>query len=57
MNLIAAAASFGVLVAIFQWGWGLSLLGLGKEGPINAFLPVIMLSSSSASRWTTRCSW
>ncbi|MFF4251260.1 MMPL family transporter [Streptomyces sp. NPDC001663] len=44
MNLIAAAASFGVLVAIFQWGWGLDLLGLGKEGPINAFLPVIMLS-------------
>ncbi|WP_367326171.1 MMPL family transporter [Streptomyces sp. HUAS ZL42] len=44
MNLIAAAASFGVLVAIFQWGWGLELMGLGKEGPINAFLPVIMLS-------------
>ncbi|WP_142147266.1 MMPL family transporter [Streptomyces sp. SLBN-31] len=44
MNLIAAAASFGVLVAIFQWGWGLDLLNLGKEGPINAFLPVIMLS-------------
>jgi len=44
MNLIAAAASFGVLVAIFQWGWGLDLLGLGKEGPINSFLPVIMLS-------------
>ncbi|MFD5819675.1 MMPL family transporter [Streptomyces sp. NPDC127038] len=44
MNLIAAAASFGVLVAVFQWGWGLGPLGLGKEGPINAFLPVIMLS-------------
>ncbi|MFH8804409.1 MMPL family transporter [Streptomyces sp. NPDC017936] len=44
MNLIAAAASFGVLVAVFQWGWGLDLLALGKEGPINAFLPVIMLS-------------
>ncbi|MET7696175.1 MMPL family transporter [Streptomyces sp. NPDC005485] len=44
MNLIAAAASFGVLVAVFQWGWGLDLLGLGKEGPIQAFLPVIMLS-------------
>ncbi|MFJ6982247.1 MULTISPECIES: MMPL family transporter [unclassified Streptomyces] len=44
MNLVAAAASFGVLVAIYQWGWGLELLGLGKEGPINAFLPVIMLS-------------
>ncbi|MFH9978261.1 MMPL family transporter [Streptomyces sp. NPDC017179] len=44
MNLVAAAASFGVLVAIYQWGWGLELLGLGKEGPIQAFLPVIMLS-------------
>ncbi|MBA4861533.1 MMPL family transporter [Streptomyces sp. PSKA54] len=44
MNLIAAAASFGVLVAVFQWGWGLDLLGLGKEGPISAYLPVIMLS-------------
>ncbi|WP_221347891.1 MMPL family transporter [Streptomyces beigongshangae] len=44
MNLVAAAASFGVLVAIFQWGWGTELLGVGKEGPITAFLPVIMLS-------------
>ncbi|MFF7141106.1 MMPL family transporter [Streptomyces nodosus] len=44
MNLIAAAASFGVLVAVYQWGWGLELLGLGKEGPIQAFLPIIMLS-------------
>ncbi|MEV8017655.1 MMPL family transporter [Streptomyces sp. NPDC086554] len=44
MNLIAAAASFGVLVAVFQWGWGTELLGVGKEGPITAFLPVIMLS-------------
>jgi RND superfamily putative drug exporter len=44
MNLIAAASSFGVLVAIFQWGWGLNLLGLGQEGPIAAFLPIIMLS-------------
>ncbi|MEV5613530.1 MMPL family transporter [Streptomyces sp. NPDC052225] len=44
MNLIAAAASFGVLVAIFQWGWGAEALGIGKEGPITAFLPVIMLS-------------
>jgi RND superfamily putative drug exporter len=42
MNLIAAAASFGVLVACFQWGWGGSLAG--REGPIDAFLPVIMLS-------------
>ncbi|MFF3310978.1 MMPL family transporter [Streptomyces sp. NPDC002952] len=44
MNLIAAAASFGVLVAVFQWGWGVEAIGFGKEGPITSFLPVIMLS-------------
>ncbi|GAA4992660.1 MMPL family transporter [Yinghuangia aomiensis] len=43
MNLIAAAASFGLLVTVFQWGWGMDLLGLGKEGPIVSFLPVVML--------------
>jgi RND superfamily putative drug exporter len=42
MNLVAAAASFGLLVACFQWGWGGSLAG--RAGPIDAFLPVIMLS-------------
>ena len=44
MNLLAAAASFGVVVAVFQWGWGTGLLGLGKAGPVEAFLPVIMLA-------------
>ncbi|MEU8133553.1 MMPL family transporter [Streptodolium elevatio] len=43
MNLLAAGASFGLLVMVFQWGWGMDLLGLGKEGPIVSFLPVIML--------------
>jgi RND superfamily putative drug exporter len=44
MNLLAAGASFGVVTAVFQWGWGTSLLGIGKAGPVEAFLPVIMLS-------------
>ena len=44
MNLLAAAASFGVLVAIFQYGWGLRLLNLGQAGPIESFLPVLMLA-------------
>ncbi|WP_194908667.1 MMPL family transporter [Catenulispora rubra] len=44
MNLLAAAASFGVLVAFFQWGWGSDPMGLGKPGPIEAFVPVMMLS-------------
>jgi RND superfamily putative drug exporter len=44
MNVLAAGASFGVIVAFFQWGWGSELIGLGAAGPVEAFLPVIMLS-------------
>ncbi|WP_406725365.1 MMPL family transporter [Streptomyces sp. GD-15H] len=44
MNVAAVAAAFGVIVAIFQWGWGSELLGLGRAGPIEPFLPVIMVS-------------
>ena len=44
MNLLAAAASFGVLVGVFQHGWGLRLLNLGQAGPIESFLPVLMLA-------------
>ncbi|MFG2192704.1 MMPL family transporter [Streptomyces sp. NPDC048639] len=44
MNILAVAASFGIVVAIFQLGWGSELLGLGSAGPIEPFLPVIMVS-------------
>ena len=44
MNLLAAGAAFGVLVAIFQFGWGLRALNLGQAGPVESFLPVLMLS-------------
>ncbi|WP_329413885.1 MMPL family transporter [Streptomyces sp. NBC_00704] len=44
MNVAAVAAAFGVVVAIFQWGWGSEPLGLGRAGPIEPFLPVIMVS-------------
>ena len=44
MNVAAVASSFGIVVAIFQWGWGSELLGLGSAGPIEPFLPVIMVS-------------
>ena len=44
MNVLAAAASFGVVVAIFQWGWGSDLLHLGGAGPVETFVPVIMLA-------------
>jgi RND superfamily putative drug exporter len=44
MNLLAAAASFGVLTAFFQWGWGTDAFGLGQAGPVEAFLPVVTLA-------------
>lgn len=44
MNVAAVTAAFGVVVAIFQWGWGSEFLGLGRAGPIEPFLPVIMVS-------------
>ncbi|CCB77027.1 MULTISPECIES: MMPL family transporter [Streptomycetaceae] len=44
MNVAAVASSFGIVVAVFQWGWGSELLGLGRAGPIEPFLPVIMVS-------------
>jgi putative drug exporter of the RND superfamily len=43
MNLLAAAATFGVMTALFQWGWGTSALGLGTAGPVESFLPVFLL--------------
>jgi RND superfamily putative drug exporter len=44
MNVAAVAAAFGVVVTVFQWGRGSELLGLGSAGPIEPFLPVIMVS-------------
>jgi RND superfamily putative drug exporter len=44
MNLLSIAAAYGVLVAVFQWGWGAGLIGLHSTMPINPFLPLIMFA-------------
>ena len=44
MNLLSIAAAYGVLVAVFQWGWGNELIGLHSTMPINPFLPLIMFA-------------
>jgi RND superfamily putative drug exporter len=43
MNLLAVAASFGLVVAVFQWGWGNALIGSGT-GPIESYLPIVMIA-------------
>ncbi|HEU5037512.1 MAG TPA: MMPL family transporter [Nocardioides sp.] len=42
MNLLSIGAAYGVLVAVFQWGWGASLLGLEGPTPITSLIVVIM---------------
>ncbi|GAA2459012.1 MMPL family transporter [Actinomadura vinacea] len=44
MNVAAAGAAFGITVALFQWGWGTGVLGIGKPVPITSFLPIIMIA-------------
>ncbi len=43
MNLLSIGASYGVLVAIFQWGWFSSFIGVEK-GPIETFIPMMMFA-------------
>jgi uncharacterized membrane protein YdfJ with MMPL/SSD domain len=42
LNLLSVGAAYGVLVAVFQWGWGGSLIGLDHHGPIAAYLPLFL---------------
>ena len=44
MNLLAIGAAYGVVVAVFQWGWGRSLIGLEEAVPIASFLPMMMFA-------------
>jgi RND superfamily putative drug exporter len=44
LNLLSAAATFGVLTAFFEWGWGTSAFGLGRAGPIEAYMPELVLA-------------
>ncbi len=43
MNLLSIGAAFGIIVAVFQWGWGADLLGI-QPGPIESFLPVMLFA-------------
>jgi RND superfamily putative drug exporter len=44
MNLLSIGASYGVLIAIFQWGWLHSLIGLDSAVPIVSFVPLFMFA-------------
>ena len=44
LNLLTTGASYGVLVAVFQWGWGSSVLGLSESVPIESYVPMMMFA-------------
>jgi RND superfamily putative drug exporter len=44
LNVISIAAAYGVVVAVFQWGWGASLIGLKETVPINPLAPILMFA-------------
>jgi len=44
MNLLSIGAAYGVIVAVFQWGWGNELIGVDNTMPINPFAPLIMFA-------------
>jgi len=44
MNLLSIGAAFGILVAVFQWGWLGSVFQVDQTGPIEAFLPVMLFA-------------
>jgi RND superfamily putative drug exporter len=44
MNLLSIGAAFGLIVAVFQWGWGASLIGIDSTGPIVSFFPIFLFA-------------
>jgi RND superfamily putative drug exporter len=44
LNLLSIGASYGVMVMVFQWGWGADLIGLESTVPIVSFIPMFMFA-------------
>jgi RND superfamily putative drug exporter len=44
MNLLSIGAAYGVIVAVFQWGWLKDLIGVAKSGPVEAWAPMMLFA-------------
>jgi putative drug exporter of the RND superfamily len=44
LNLLSIGAAYGVLVMVFQWGWGIGIVGLDSTVPIVSFIPLFMFA-------------
>ena len=44
MNLLSVGAAYGILVAVFQWGWMSDVIGVDRSGPIDAWIPMFLFA-------------
>ncbi len=44
MNLLSIGAAYGIIVAVFQWGWLGEVLGVTRTGPVESFVPVVLFA-------------
>jgi RND superfamily putative drug exporter len=44
LNLLSVGAAYGVIVAVFQWGWGSSVFGIHEKLPIPAYVPMMVFA-------------
>ncbi len=44
MNLLSIGAAYGVIVAVYQWGWFASIFGVSRTGPIDPWIPLMMFT-------------
>jgi putative drug exporter of the RND superfamily len=44
MNLLSIGAAYGVIVAVYQWGWLSSVFGVSRPGPIDPWIPLVMFT-------------
>ncbi len=44
VNMLSVGASYGVIVAVFQWGWLGGIIGIGSTGPIDPWIPLMMFT-------------
>jgi putative drug exporter of the RND superfamily len=44
VNLLSVGAAYGVIVAVFQWGWLGGLIGIGATAPIDPWIPLMMFT-------------
>jgi putative drug exporter of the RND superfamily len=44
MNLLSMGAAYGVIVAVYQWGWLAGVFGVSRTGPIDPWIPLMMFT-------------